>query len=173
MTQVKELIDYTPPSWDVWFMKQAYLVAEKSKDPSTKIGSVIVKDNHIISSGFNGFPIGVNDTQERYNDREAKYKFVVHSEANAVLSAARFGTATIGTTLYTQALPCHDCAKCIIQGGIRNIVVHKKWPQMSHSNWVESMKISGIMLHESGVEIKYLDEYLNVLAYLNGKVHQV
>ncbi len=173
MSEGKDFSNYAPPSWDVWFMKQAYLVAEKSKDPSTKIGSIIVKDNHIISSGFNGFPIGVQDLPERYNDRELKYKFVVHSEANAVLSAARFGTSTLGTTLYTQAIPCHDCAKSIIQGGIRKIVVHTKWPNMSHSKWVESMKISGIMLTESGIEIRYVDEILNVLAYLNGKIYSV
>ena len=173
MSQEKDFTNYVPPSWDSWFMKQAYLMAEKSKDPSTKIGSVIVKDNHVISSGFNGFPIGVKDLPERYSNRELKYKFVVHSEANSVLSAARFGISTLNTTLYTQAMPCHDCAKCIIQGGIRKIVVHTKWPDMSHSKWKESMEISGIMLTESGVEIRYLDELLNVLAYLNGKTYSV
>jgi dCMP deaminase len=173
MSEGKDFSNYAPPSWDVWFMKQAYLVAEKSKDPSTKIGAVIVKDNHIISSGFNGFPIGVNDLPERYSDRQIKYKYVVHAEANSVLSAARFGTSTLGTILYTQAIPCHDCAKCIIQGGIRKIVVHTKWPHMSHSTWVESMTISGIMLTESGVQISYLDESLNSIAYLNGKTYLI
>jgi len=173
MTEGKEFTDYQPPSWDVWFMKQVYLVAEKSKDPSTKFGSVIVKDNHIISSGFNGFPIGVRDLPERYNNRELKYKFVAHSEANAVLSAARFGIATYGTTLFTQAIPCHDCAKSVIQGGIRKIVVHSKWPAMTHSSWKESMEISGIMLTESGIEIRYLDEILGMTAYINGKAHSV
>lgn len=173
MTQGKDFTDYQPPSWDVWFMKQAYLVAEKSKDPSTKIGSVIVKNNHIISSGFNGFPIGVYDSPSRYNDRELKYNLVVHSEANAVLSAARFGISTLGTVLYTQALPCHDCAKSIIQGGIQQIVIHTKWPYMSHSKWVESMKISTMMFEESGIKIQYLNDVLGVTAYLNGKTHSV
>lgn len=173
MTEGKEFKDYQPPQWDSWFMKQVYLVAEKSKDPSTKFGSLIVKDNHIISSGFNGFPIGVNDLPDRYNDRELKYKFVVHSEANAVLSAARFGIATLGTTLYTQTIPCHDCAKCVIQGGIKEIVVHTKWPAMNHSSWKESMRISGIMLEESGVKIRHLDNILNMTAYINGREHSV
>ena len=169
MTEGKDFSNYAPPSWDVWFMKQVYLVAEKSKDPSTKFGALLVKDNHIISSGFNGFPIGVKDLPERYCERELKYKFVVHAETNSVLSAARFGISTLGTTLYTQTIPCHDCAKSIIQGGIKKLVVHCKWPVMSHSKWKESMEISGIMLSESGVEIRYVDEPLNVLAYLNGK----
>lgn len=173
MTEGKEFTDYQPPSWDVWFMKQVYLIAEKSKDPSTKFGSLIVKDNHIISSGFNGFPIGVKDLPERYNNRELKYKFVAHSETNAVLSAARFGIATLGTTLFTQAIPCHDCAKSIIQGGIRKIVVHSKWPAMTHSSWKESMEISGIMLTESGVEIRYIDDVLGMTAFLNGKAYSV
>lgn len=173
MIEGKDFSNYATPTWDVWFMKQAYLVAEKSKDPSTKIGTVIVKDNHIISSGFNGFPIGVKDLPERYSNRELKYKFVVHSEANAVLSAARFGISTSGTTIYTQAIPCHDCSKSLIQGGIRKIVVHSGWPNMSHSKWKESMEISGIMLTESGVEIRYLEDTLNVLAYLNGKTYSV
>jgi len=170
---MSEFTNYQPPSWDVWFMKQAYLVAEKSKDPSTKIGSVIVKDNHIISSGFNGFPIGVYDSPTRYNDRETKYKFVVHSEANAVLSAARFGISTSGTTIYTQAIPCHDCAKAVIQGGVKKVVVHTKWPRMSHSKWEDSMKISIEMFTESGIEIGYLNDSLNVLAYLDGKTYLV
>lgn len=173
MTQGKDFTDYKPPMWDVWFMKQVYLMAEKSKDPSTKFGSVIVKDNHIISSGFNGFPIGVNDWPERYNDREMKYKFVVHSETNSILSAARFGIATLGTTLYTQTIPCHDCAKCVIQGGIKKIIVHTKWPTMNHSSWQESMRISGIMLEEAGVEIRYIDDTLGMTAYLNCKAYSV
>jgi dCMP deaminase len=173
MSQEKDFTDYTPPTWNIWFMKQAYLVAEKSKDPSTKIGAVLVKDNHVISSGFNGFPIGVRDLPERYNERGIKYKFVVHAETNSILSAARFGISTLGTTLYTQAIPCHDCAKSLIQGGVRQIIVHTKWPNMSHSQWKESMEISGIMLTESGVEIRYLDDILNVSAYLNGKIFAV
>ncbi len=66
-------------------MRTVYLVAQKSKDPRTKIGSVLVKDNIIISTGFNGFPIGVLDKQERYLNREQKLRYVSHSESNSVL----------------------------------------------------------------------------------------
>lgn len=172
MNEGIEFTNYNPPDWDVWFMKQAYLVAEKSKDPSTKLGALLVRDKHIISSGFNGLPIGVNDLPERYNDRETKYKYIVHSESNAVLSAARFGIPTLGTTLYTQSLPCNDCAKSIIQGGISKIVIHKNWPTM-HSNWNDGFAISGIMLAETGIEIQFLDVELGMYAYVNRKKHLV
>jgi len=167
-----EFHNYIPPSWDVWFMKQVYLVAEKSKDPSTKIGAVLVKDKHIISSGFNGFPIGVRDKPERYLDRTIKYNFVVHGEDNAVLSAARFGISTLGTILYTQSIPCNECSKSIIQGGITEIVIHSKWP-MNHSKWIECVKISKIMLKEAGIKIRYVNSTLGIYAYVNGKIISV
>ena len=173
MIHGQKFTQYMPPSWDVWFMKQVYLVAEKSKDPSTKFGAILVKDNHIISSGFNGFPIGVNDSPERYNNRELKYKFVCHAEHNSVLSAARFGTSTLGTTLYTQTIPCHDCAKAIIQGGISEIVIHSGWPAMIHSGWKESMEISNTMFKESETKLRVLISTLNVTAYLNGESYSV
>jgi len=89
-----EFKDYTPPNFDELFMRMVYLTATKSKDPSSKIGAVIVKDDRVISTGYNGFPIGVSDSQERYLNRETKYKFVVHAEHNSILTAARFGIST-------------------------------------------------------------------------------
>ena len=164
----EEFKDYIPPTKDVSFMKQVYLTAERSKDPSTKIASVLVKDNNVIGSGYNGFPRKVMDLPERYNDRETKYKFVVHSEENAILTCARMGISTINSILYTQALPCNSCAKSLIQGGVIEIVIHSRWP-MSHSKWEESMKISKVMLKEAGVNIRQIDDLLGLTGYLNGK----
>lgn len=164
---------YIPPNFDEWFMKQVYLIAEKSKDPSTKIGALLVKDNRIISTGYNGFPINVKDLPDRYNDREIKYKFIVHGEDNAVLSAARFGISTIGSTLYTQTIPCNDCTKSVIQGGVTNIVLHSNWPIMNHSKWKESVEFSLKMLNEANIKIKYLNAKLDVSAYINGKKYSV
>jgi dCMP deaminase len=164
-----EFINYNPPSWDVWFMKQVYLAAEKSKDPSTKIGAVLVRDKHVISTGFNGFPIGVLDKKERYADREVKYDLVVHAEDNSVLSAARFGFPTLGATLYTQWTPCCECSKSVIQAGIKNIVIHKQWGEMRYSRWAESCKVSKIMLREAKIPIHILDAKLGLTAYRNGK----
>jgi dCMP deaminase len=154
--------NYIPPDWDSWFMKHAYLAAEKSKDPRTKIGSVIVKDHHIISTGYNGFPIGVNDSLERYENRETKYAMVVHSEDNAILSASRLGISVCGGTLYTQGMPCNECSKSVIQAGIKEIVIHKQWPTMI-KKWTDSCKISEIMLSEANINIRILDKFLNIL----------
>ena len=155
---------------DEFFMKTVYEVAGLSKDPKTKIGSVLVKDRDIISVGYNNFPRKVVDLEERYNNRELKQKFVVHSESNAILNAARKGSSTLNSTLYTQGIPCQECMKSIIQAGITTVFVHKQWPNLTHSqHWVESVAISEIMIEEAGVELKWLDKVLNVEGWLDGK----
>ena len=157
-------------TFDELFMKMVYLTALKSKDPSTKIGAVIVKDNRIISTGYNGFPIGVNDLTERYNNRETKYKFVVHAEHNSILAAARFGISTLGSTLYTNGFPCNNCMKSIIQSGISEVVIHSLWPEMKHSDWEESTIISKTMLSESNLKLRMFNQTLNTTGVLNGKI---
>lgn len=170
---MSEFQDYSPPDWDSYFMKQAYLVAERSKDNRTKIGTLLVRDNNVISTGYNNFARKVRDLPERYNDRETKYKFVVHSEANSVLTAARIGVSTLNSTCYTFGVPCHECAKTLIQGGIKEIVLHRQWPNMLHSIWVESTKISMTMFKETGITIRFLDKKLGVRGYLDGKIIEV
>ena len=165
-----EFVNYVPPSWDELFMRKVYEIASKSKDPRSKIGAVLVKDNHAILEGYNGFPKGVTDSKERYNDKETKYKYVVHAEANSVLIAAKFGIATDGCILYTQGIPCENCTKCIIQGGIKEIVIHQQWPNLYSSKmWTESIEISKIMLSESNISVKTLNKKLNIYGYLDGK----
>jgi len=164
-----EFKDYTPPNFDELFMRMVYLTATKSKDPSSKIGAVIVKDNRVISTGYNGFPIGVSDSQERYTNRETKYKFVVHAEHNSILTAARFGISTAGSTLYTNGLPCNNCMKSVIQSGIAEIVIHSFWPEMKHSDWEDLSKISKTMMNESGLKLRIFDKKLNIEGFLNGE----
>lgn len=160
-------------SWDEYFMTISYLVANRSKDCRTKIGTVLVKDNNIISTGYNNFPRMVKDLPERYEDRETKYKFVSHSESNSITTAARLGISTLGSTCYTFGIPCSECAKTLIQGGVSEIVLHQNWPDMTHSIWLESVKISKIMFEEAGVKIRWLDKVLGVKGYLDGKVIEV
>jgi len=106
--------------WVNYFMKIASVVAEQSKDPSTKVGAVIVSPNRqIISTGFNGFPVSVNDDPERYLDRPTKLKMVVHAEANAICQAAKHGIQIDGGSIFCTLVPCIDCAKLIIQSGIQ------------------------------------------------------
>ena len=164
-----EFKNYTPPDFDELFMRMVYLTATKSKDPSSKIGAVIVKDNRVISTGYNGFPIGVSDSQERYLNRETKYKFVVHAEHNSILTAARFGISTSEATLYTNGLPCNNCMKAVIQSGISEIVIHSVWPEMKHSDWDDLSKVSKTMMEESGLKLRIFDTKLNVDGFLNGE----
>jgi dCMP deaminase len=160
----------TIPSWDEYFMRHVYLAASKSKDPRTKIGAVLVKNGVLISEGFNGFARKVQDSPERYRDRETKYKFIVHGEANSVLNAARHGINTSESVLYTQGVPCNECAKSLIQAGVREICIHAQWPEMNHvPKWVEAVKISHCMFQEAFIPIRILDKKLGLIGFLDGK----
>lgn len=101
----------------------AEYVSTKSKDKSTKVGAVIVgPNNEVLSVGWNGFPRGVNDDVEERHERPAKYEWTEHGERNAIYNAARHGIRLDGTTLYTTHDPCADCARAIVQSGIRHVV---------------------------------------------------
>lgn len=110
-------------SWDEYFMGIAMLAAMRSKDPNTQVGACIVnKDNIIVSTGYNGMPKGCSDDEypwERTGDA-TKYPFVVHAELNAILNAA--GRDVLGSRIYVSLFPCNECAKAIIQSGIKEIL---------------------------------------------------
>ncbi len=116
-------LDYI--SWDEYFMGVALLAAGRSKDPSTQVGACIVDgSNRIISTGYNGFPHGCSDDDFPWNrnetEGETKYPFVVHAELNAVLNAG--GKSLFGSRIYVALFPCNECAKAIIQAGIKEVV---------------------------------------------------
>lgn len=142
--------------WNKRYLDIAKGVASWSKDPSRQIGAVIVGNKgQIISQGFNGFPRGIDDNQARYDDREVKYKYVVHAEANAIYNAIHNGATTNGATIYVTGLPvCHECAKAIIQTGITKVVMDTK----PGENWLESGQLAVEILNEAGIKIEYLDE---------------
>jgi len=111
-------------SWDKYFMGVSLLSGMRSKDPNTQVGSCIVnKRKRIVGIGYNGLPYGCNDDEfpwERDGDfLEAKYPYVVHAEANAILNAT---TDLNDCTIFTSLFPCHECVKLIIQSGIKEIV---------------------------------------------------
>ena len=111
-------------SWDEYFMGVALLSAQRSKDPSTQVGACIVNDKkRIVGIGYNGFPYGVDDDQfpwAKNNDWvNSKYPYVVHAEPNAILNAT---VPLDNSTLYVTLFPCNECAKLIIQSGIREVV---------------------------------------------------
>ena len=109
-------------SWDEYFMGIAMLAARRSKDPNTQVGACIVsQDNIIISTGYNGMPKGCSDDEypwDRVGD-ETKYPYVVHAELNAILNAN--GRDLRGSKLYVALFPCNECAKAIIQSGVKEV----------------------------------------------------
>ena len=110
-------------SWDEYFMGIAILASKRSKDPGTQVGACIVnEDNIILSTGYNGFPIGCSDDEYPW-DREGeqtKYPYVVHAELNAILNAN--GKSLRGARIYVDLFPCNECAKAIIQSGIKEVI---------------------------------------------------
>lgn len=112
-------------SWDEYFMGIAILSGERSKDPNTQVGACIVgSDNRILSVGYNGFPNGCSDElfpwAREGSDLETKYPFVAHSELNAILNYR--GGSLEGSKLYVSLFPCNECAKAIIQAGIKTVI---------------------------------------------------
>lgn len=140
--------------WDERFLNLATHVSTWSKDPSTKVGAVIVApDRRVMSVGYNGFPRGVADTNERLEDRETKYKYVAHAERNALDNTDQ---SIRGCTMYVTLQPCPECVKSIIQRGITK-VVFKFNPE--RENLSQFMQYSTSMLEEAGVEVvKVVDE---------------
>ena len=110
-------------NWDEYFMGIAMLAARRSKDPSTQVGACIVsQDNIIISTGYNGMPKGCSDDVFPWDreGEETKYPYVVHAELNAILNAN--GRDLRGSRIYVALFPCNECAKAIIQSGVREVI---------------------------------------------------
>lgn len=141
--------------WDLRFLELAKHISTWSKDPSTKVGSVIVdNDNRIVSVGFNGFPKGVNDTEERYQNREIKYSLVCHAEINSILFAQR---DLCNYTIYTWPFPpCASCGKAIIQSGIIRCV-SPPIPEELKQRWQGETDICKIMFCEAGVKMNIIE----------------
>lgn len=137
--------------WDKRYIDMAKHISEWSKDPSTKAGVVITKpNNQPVSFGVNGFPKGVEDSEERFNDRDLKYKMAIHAEENAIF----FSKADLeGCTIYTYPLqPCSLCASKIIQTGIKRVVSVKS----QNDRWKNSFKLAEQLFKEAGVELVLL-----------------
>lgn len=139
--------------FDTWALGLCDYVALRSRDPSTKVGAVIARpDKTIASLGYNGFPRGVEDLGSRYTDRETKYRFVCHAEANAIVAARE---PLHGATLYcTPFPPCQECAKLIIQAGIGKVVAPYPSPEQ-WDRWHDSFDAATTMFHEAGVTMGF------------------
>lgn len=135
--------------WDNRFLDMAKLVSTWSKDPSTKVGAVIVDtNNRVVSVGYNGFPQKISDN-DRLENREEKYNIIVHAEANALMFANR---SVNGYTLYTYPFqPCSRCASLIIQSGIKRVVTIIN----EDKKWEENFKLAKRLLSEANIKLDY------------------
>jgi dCMP deaminase len=134
--------------WNQRFLSLAEHIAQWSKDPSTQVGAVIVDPcRRIVSTGYNGLPQGVDDTDNRLHTREIKYEMIVHGEINEILFAKQ---DLLGSTLYTWPfMPCSRCASIVIQSGIKTVVA----PLNDSPRWKDSFQLSQTMFAEAGVRL--------------------
>ena len=135
--------------WDFRFLDMAALIANWSKDPSTKVGAVIVdKNNRVISLGYNGLPSSVPDDPEILNNRFEKYKYIIHAETNAILTA---NSSVKDCSVYTfPFLPCTNCASMVIQAGITRVVSF----QCVDDRWRDRLEDSKSLFAAANVEVK-------------------
>lgn len=143
--------------WHNRYLDLAKSISGWSKDPNTKVGAVIIGDKgQILSQGYNGFPRGILDTEERLNEREIKLSFIVHAEMNAIYNATYSGICLDNSTLYVYGLPiCSECAKGIIQVGISKIVIPSEFVEL-RKEWTESWYRSNKMFNEANIKVEIL-----------------
>lgn len=144
--------------WDQRFLKLARFISEWSKDPSTKVGSVIVDDKNIILGlGYNGFPRGVPDREEDYLNKKVKYELIVHAEMNAILNSSKNFYYRNATMYVWPLFPCNECAKAISQSGIKRVVSIK-----NDKNQKWNMKTSKYIFDSNNIEcVLYPPEFMD------------
>ena len=139
--------------WDLRFIDLAIHISEWSKDPSTKVGCVIVgEDREIRSTGFNGFPRGIDDTSERLEDRNQKYPMICHAEENAIMHAARIGVSLKGTMAYVTWPPCSRCSRSLIQAGVSEVIYPSN--VQIPDRWQSDFDIASEMMNEAGIIVR-------------------
>ena len=152
---IENMKKYDNISWDEYFMGMAVLSALRSKDPNTKVGAVIVSpDNKVISIGYNGMPRQIDEEKLSWNRGEgldSKYLYVCHAEFNAILNTQMGGTLK-GATLYVTLFPCNECAKAVIQTGIKEIV-YLNDKNADQTIFIASRK----MLELAGVKLRHFE----------------
>lgn len=174
------MLELKRPDWDQLYITMCYLVAMRSRDGHTHLGSIIVdSDNVLVSTGYNSLPRGIEiDEAQARLSREGgeKYYWMEHAERNAIYNAARRGTRLKGCKLYVPWCPCADCARGIIQCGISHVVIHKNgqdfYDQHTNGSWVESNNRTLQMFREAGVEVEAIDcDIVIPEIYMNGIIH--
>ncbi len=150
----------TVPSWDEYYLNICEVVAARSKDPNTQIGCVIAGPAHEIrSTGYNSLPRGIRDDVAERLERPKKYLWMEHAERNAICNAARVGTPLEGCTLYVEIMPCMDCARAIVQAGIREVVISgERMRQYSSEYYNEHFGLVEVLFEEAKVRVRRVPE---------------
>lgn len=144
--------------WDDYFMSMVYLVAAKSKDERSHIGAVIVgSDKEIKSTGYNSFVRHSKDNIPERQKKPEKYYWFEHAERNSIYNATLIGASLKGCKMYTNGIPCMDCARGIVQSGIEEVIVDKEWTNGNQGDDLEHSKRTLEMFSEVGVKIRYWD----------------
>jgi dCMP deaminase len=144
-------------NWDLRFMHMTDVeIAQWSKDRSSKVGALIIRNKEIVTSGYNGMPRGVNDDVEARHERPEKYHWFIHAEANAIINAARQGKSTMDADIYINWFPCDQCAGFIVQAGIKRVFCDKE-PDLNNEKFGEGFKRALQILEEGDVEVIYMN----------------
>lgn len=139
------------------FLATAYQVAKHSPDPSTQNGALLINDNGVLmGADFNRFPNGVEYKPERW-ERPLKYDFIEHAERNVIFQLARGGMKTNGLIMICPWAACSDCARAIIQSGVKMLVTHKQAHDRSPDFWRKEIEVAMMMFKEAGVEVVMYD----------------
>ena len=144
-------------NWTEYFLEIAEVVKLKSKDQSTQIGAVVVGEGkNVLSTGYNSFPRGLDDSLQERQERPEKYFWMEHAERNAIYNAALEGVSLKNSTIYlTSGLPCMDCARGIVNSGIKVVWCKRVCTTKNKEKWEESQKKSLQLLNECGIDVCY------------------
>ena len=144
------------PDWDHYYLQICKVVAARSKDPNTQIGCVIIGPaREIRTTGSNSFPRGIRDDIPERKVRPTKYLWIEHAERNAICNAARCGTPLENCTIYVEIMPCMDCARAIVQAGIKEVVISaERMRQYSSEYYNEHFGMVEVLFSEAGVKAR-------------------
>ena len=148
------------PGWDEYYLNICGVVATRSKDPHTQVGCIIAGPAHEIrSTGYNSLPRGIRDDVAERLERPTKYLWMEHAERNAIYNAARCGTTLEGCTIYIELMPCMDCARAIVQAGIREVVVSRdRMGQYSSDYYDEHFRMVEVLFQEASIKLRQFPE---------------
>lgn len=152
-------------TWEAYYINMLGAIAAKSKDPDTQVGCIVVgPDKNILATGYNSFPRGIRDAVPERLVRPAKYDYIEHAERNCFYNAAREGVRLKGATLYIPFMTCHECARGVINVGIRRVVVdkrnHNDYMERRGRAWTKSFDIAKTLYEEAGVDLDFWEPAL-------------